>query len=610
MFRPATYKTYTSNEIKPTGWLRRQLEIQAEGLSGNLHKIWPDIRDSSYVGGTVNSWERVPYWLDGFVPLAYLLEDEEKIAVARTYIDGILASQQEDGWIGLCEDAVRSKYDVWPVLLILKMLTVYHQCSGDDRIPGAVYRALKNLQVHIHNTTIFGWASARWYEGLIPVYWMYEQCKEDWLLELGISLYAGGISYKALFKNGLYKKPVSAWNYESHVVNVAMALKSEGLLWQISEDGDPADAKEMLAFLDTYHGTATGHFNGDECLSGSSPVQGTELCSVVEAMYSYEVLFGITGDSYWLERLEKLAYNALPATISEDMWVHQYDQQANQIGCVNLGEKSVFRTNGPDAHVFGLEPHYGCCTSNFNQGWPKFALSTFYHNGDTVVCTGIAPAALKVGDLSIELKTDYPFCTGMEYTVRCDTPKAFRLALRLPQCGDNIRIDQPHTVENGFAIIDREWAGETRVQLTFDFHTEFVDRGEMTVLNRGPLVYALEIGEEWRAVEYEKDGVKRKFPYCDYEIRPTTPWNYAFAGMETRLVKEELADIPFCKSNPPLEIEVSAVQIPWQCHPDYRLVCTEKPDSVVPMGGVEKVKFKPYGCTTLRMTEIPLVKGE
>ena len=59
------WELYTSNEIKPEGWLRRQLEIQADGLSGNLHKVWPDIADSMWIGGSCSGWERVPYWLDG-----------------------------------------------------------------------------------------------------------------------------------------------------------------------------------------------------------------------------------------------------------------------------------------------------------------------------------------------------------------------------------------------------------------------------------------------------------------------------------------------------------------------------------------------------------------
>ena len=63
--------------VKPEGWLRRQLEIQAEGLSGHLDLIWPDIRESRWIGGDREGWERVPYWLDGFIPLAFLLDDAE-----------------------------------------------------------------------------------------------------------------------------------------------------------------------------------------------------------------------------------------------------------------------------------------------------------------------------------------------------------------------------------------------------------------------------------------------------------------------------------------------------------------------------------------------------
>ena len=45
-----------------------------------------------------------------------------------------------------------------------------------------------------------------------------------------------------------------------------------------------------------------GVFTGDECLSGVSPIQGAELCSVVELMYSYEHLYACTGDKKWAER--------------------------------------------------------------------------------------------------------------------------------------------------------------------------------------------------------------------------------------------------------------------------------------------------------------------
>ena len=68
MLRPLHYTPFTARELKPAGWLKKQLEIQAAGLSGHLDQVWPDIRDSRWIGGDKDGWERVPYWLDGFIP--------------------------------------------------------------------------------------------------------------------------------------------------------------------------------------------------------------------------------------------------------------------------------------------------------------------------------------------------------------------------------------------------------------------------------------------------------------------------------------------------------------------------------------------------------------
>ena len=157
------WNLYTTNEIKPSGWLRRQLEIQANGLSGNLYKVWRDVRDSAWIGGQYSSWERVPYWLDGFIPLAYLLEDEEMIATAKRYVDGIIERQKPDGWICPCEDDARAKYDAWAVILISKTLTVYYDCSRDERIPDVIYKVMKNFYELLSAGTIklFDWGQAR-----------------------------------------------------------------------------------------------------------------------------------------------------------------------------------------------------------------------------------------------------------------------------------------------------------------------------------------------------------------------------------------------------------------------------------------------------------------
>ena len=147
MLKPSVLVPLTTREIRPRGWLRRQLEIQAAGLCGNLDRVWPDIRDSRWVGGDRDGWKRVPYWLDGFIPLAYLLEDEELIGRAKRYVDAILSRQEPDGWLCPCAPEERRRYDMWALILIAKVLVLYADCSGDERIEEALSRALFVLTV-------------------------------------------------------------------------------------------------------------------------------------------------------------------------------------------------------------------------------------------------------------------------------------------------------------------------------------------------------------------------------------------------------------------------------------------------------------------------------
>ncbi|MBQ3927162.1 MAG: hypothetical protein II710_00795, partial [Clostridia bacterium] len=137
------FQRINGNSVKPLGWMKDQLRIQAKGLSGNLDLIWPDIRDSRWIGGNREGWERVPYWLDGFIPLAYLTNSRDMKRRAKFYIDNILARQQEDGWICPCTKEERPDYDMWAAILISKVLVLYREFSGDKRVDDALIRSMR-----------------------------------------------------------------------------------------------------------------------------------------------------------------------------------------------------------------------------------------------------------------------------------------------------------------------------------------------------------------------------------------------------------------------------------------------------------------------------------
>ena len=596
---------YTSKEIKPQGWLKRQLEIQAEGLSGNLHKIWPDIRDSKWIGGDREGWERVPYWLDGFIPLAYLLENEEMIATVKKYIDAIVSAQEDDGWICPCEKDKRAKYDTWAVQLLCKVFKVYYDCSGDERIPQVIYRVLKNYYELLKSGEIklFTWGKYRWFESFISLNFLYEKYHEDWIRDLAKIIKEQGFDYNKTTEN--WKKPSHAWKLNTHIVNMTMMLKSEAVSHDLLGEEYTDNAEKLREILDKYNGTAFEGFTGDEVLSGLDPTTGTELCAVVEQMYSYEELFAHTGDNKWAERLEMLAFNALPATLSEDMWAHQYVQQVNQIACQKTMIMAPWSTNGPYAHTFGLEPNFGCCTANFNQGWPKFALTPFMHNENTIINAVMLPSVLKDNGVMIKLETNYPFENKMHYSI--DSDKDFSFVIRIPSFAKNLKVNGEDAETKDLEIAIKQ--GETEITVEFEATPYFKNRpNDLCALQIGSLLFSVPIVYEKEMREYTKKGVERKFPYCDYQFIPQTPWNYGYADAYFEVKFNGVGNIPFSQENPPITIKANMQPINWGLKFPYRSIARKTPKSRNPISDVQKIELCPYGCARLRMTEMPILK--
>ena len=75
-FVQPVYQELPLGSIKPKGWLLHQLQIMSKGSTGHLDEVHAKIaNDNGWLGGKGDGWEETPYWLDGAVPLAYLLDD-------------------------------------------------------------------------------------------------------------------------------------------------------------------------------------------------------------------------------------------------------------------------------------------------------------------------------------------------------------------------------------------------------------------------------------------------------------------------------------------------------------------------------------------------------
>ena len=590
-------------DVSLKGWLYRQLNTQNEGLFGSLDKVWDDIKDSKWIGGKAEGWERFPYYLNGLIPLAYALNDEEMIAKTKKYVYAIMDSQREDGKICPKDDTDNQAGDIWSMFLVLKILAIYGELSDDQKVIDVIKKGLAYVDKAMNGTTIYNWGHARYFECFVPMIFLKNKINSPkyhaFLKELAIKLKSQGLDYK--LASSLWDKPHNYWSYDTHGVNIAMALKASCLYKELTGKDDDISAEEMLAILDEKHGTAYGHFTSDECLAGTSPYQGAELCGVVEAMYSYELLFSLTQNPYWLDRLELLAYNGLPATNTDDMWGHQYDQQVNQLACVPLTKKVIFKTNGNEANVFGLEPNYGCCTANFGQGWPLFALSCFERINNGVQINVLASAEIKVDNEKIlTIEAEYPF----RNKVILEANSNMVVRLRIP---GTCYVNKAYKVNNGFVTLRLKANSQKVITLKPKTLLNVRSTGLHT-LTYGSLLFSLPIAFETKINEYEKNNVVRKFPYCDYHFIKKGEHRYGFASNKFKVIEKEF-DNAFDRNNPPLVIETKMVLLDWKMKKGYEYVLE---DTYRKSTNIKEVKeLQPYGSTYLRMTEMPsLIKEE
>lgn len=599
--------------VKPAGWLKDQLRIQAEGITGHLGDFWPDVGpNSAWLGGTGEGWERGPYYLDGLVPLAYLLDDAKLIAKVKPWMDWTLDHQQASGMLGPAKNK-----DWWPIMIMLKALTQYHEATGDRRVIPAMEKYFAYQARTLAAEPLKSWAIYRWQDELYSILWLYQRTGDAKLLELAHQLKGQGFDWRNFYENfpftGRVSKPQA--KHDTHGVNNAMGLKTAALWYRVSRDaGDRSATAAMLGVLDRYEGLPNGIFSADEHFAGRNPSQGIELCAVVEMMFSLEQAAAVLGDARLGDRLEKLAFNPLPAAQTADQWSHQYDQQPNQV-LVTLGKRD-WTTNGPESNLFGLAPNFGCCTANLHQGWPKFAASLWMGSPDDgLAAIAYSPCEvstkLKGVDVTVSESTEYPFRDKIALTVSPSSPVRFPLYLRIPEWtsapsivagGQKVEGLQP----GSYHRLEREWRKGDRVEITLPMPLRAVAgfNGSVSV-ERGPLVYSLRIGESW-------NKLKKTGPVTDWEVYPTSPWNYGLRvdsnnpAATIQVQEEPLARQPFHSEAPPVRLEAKGRRLPqWVIVDDSAAAPPESPTTSALED--ETVTLVPYGAARLRVTSFPVL---
>ncbi len=607
--------------ITPRGWLLDQLRLQADNITGQLEAIWPDVGpDSGWRGGPGENWERGPYYLDGLVPLAHVLQDERLIALASPWIEWILGSQRDDGFFG-----PTGNDDWWPRMVALKVLTQHADATGDDRVTPFLERYFRHQLQQLPGRPLTSWGRARGADNALSVWWLYEQTGDAWLLDLVDLLSDQTVCWDEYLSTDLITGPARVFSHRTHGPNVAMGLKTGAVSALRDRDvrGHADRTEASFAALDRWHGQANGWFSGDEWLGGREATAGIETCQVVEMMFTAAVHTQVYGRAIDGDRLESLAYNLLPASSDPEMRGHQYHQQANQV------EVSVARRDwsfsSDDAGIFGLEPHFGCCTANLHQGWPKFVSHLWLRDDDGLRVVAYAPSAVEttVDDdaVSLLVDTEYPFDETVTIRVSTARTRPFALRLRIPAWASGTALtvggvpvpigvqggEAGLQVVDGYVSLERDWSTAGDVVLVLPMRARVVRRERQAAAVRlGPLTMVYAPGERW--VEHEgAPGIG------EWEVHARGSWNWALAEVGDaagwRVTRGAVPGAPWSMRD--RRSAAVVLHAPGARATEWRMAEAQAdlpPSSpVLDHGPDDDLRLVPYGSARLRVTEFPVI---
>ncbi|MBI1177525.1 transcriptional initiation protein Tat [bacterium] len=608
--------------ITPKGWLREQLELEANGMTGHLMEIspWLNFEKSSWTkaDGSGNfGWEEMPYWLKGFGDLGYVLKDERIIAEAKKWIDAILTTQREDGYYGPRQllTSLKGKPDLWPHMIVNNILQSWYDYSNDPRVVPFLLKYHRWLNEQPASTLANGyWPHIRFGDDIETCNWLYNRTGETFLLDLAKKIHEN----MAAWRDGVIN-----W----HNVNLAQGFREPGVFF--TESGKERDLAQAEAnyreIIGKYGQFSGGGFAGDEnCRPGyTDPRQGFETCGMVEFTHSFEMLTKISGDVRWADRAEDVAFNSLPAAITPDWKGLHYLTAPNQVQ-LDSHNKAPDIDNGGTMMSYSPFEVYRCCQHNVSHGWPYYAEELWLATADNGLAASLYAASevsAKVADgtkITITEDTAYPFDDTVTLHIQAPKSVKFPLHLRIPSWAESATINvngnqqdvaaKPST----FAVVDREWNDGDVVTLTLPMKVKIrrwaLNKNSASV-DYGPLTFSLEIGEHW-----QKYG-DRNPDWPQWEVYPTTPWNYGLVfdeqhpGQSFTVVKRNVAPgaNPFTQAGAPIELRAQGRRIPnWQMD-RLNVVGKLQPNPVKSDQPLEDITLIPMGAARLRITSFPVI---
>lgn len=623
--QPQQFIKLPAGTIQPEGWLKQQLELQRNGLNGHLGEIsaWLQKKDNAWLEtGGQWGWEEVPYWLRGYANLAYIVQDNEMMNEARFWIENILKSQREDGNFGPVHSN-DGKQDFWPNMIVLWIMQSYYEYSNDERVIDFMTKYCNYLLTVPDEDFLYSyWENSRGGDNLWSVAWLYNRTGDRNLLTLGEKIHKNTADWT---------KSTQLPNW--HNVNVAQCFREPATYFMFTGDSSMLSASYNVQSLvrRAFGQVPGGMFGADENarIGFFDPRQGTETCGFVEQMASDEIMLQISGDSYWAENCEDVAFNSYPAALMPDYKALRYITSPNHVVSDSKNHHPGIDNSGP---FLSMNPFSSrCCQHNHGFGWPYYTENLIYatpDNGLAAILYNACKAKVKVGngtEVTIQEQTNYPFEETIRFTLTTPENVTFPLYLRVPSWCKNASITvngeklNADLIAGKYARITREWSDADEIVLTVPMEINYrqwqVNKNSVSV-DYGPLSLSLKIDEDYQQKDSRETAIGDSkwqegadaSAWPTYEIYPASSWNYALQTSAPITVERKewpFNNNPFTLTTVPLEFKAKGRLIPEWKVDEYGLCGVLPYEDARKAEAVDEITLIPMGAARLRIASFP-----
>jgi DUF1680 family protein len=577
------YRLLPFGAIKPSGWLKAQMQKDLNGFVGNLDKLVPDlINDPIYSTGRLHKnsevkdlgnnkegdaagseqykwWnsETQSNWWDGYLRNAILLNDKAALQKVKSYIDGILKTQDEDGYIGIYDKELRYQFssengELWAKATLYRGLLAYYEYSKDEELWQAIEKAVDNVMTNYPIGKSSPFSSGKEFNGGVSHGLTFTDVLDQMYQLTGNQKYTD----YALF---LYLDFCQTYQSEkdvqlSNILNYNYKLQSHGVhtyehLRPLIVATYASNNEALQKALEIYLGriakvtTVTGGAIGDEWIAertAHATQTGYEYCSLHELLDSYTVLLQKQGNSAAADAIENIFYNAAQGSRNPEHSCiaylktdNSFEMNGTKNGAVEPDRKQTRYKYSPAHQDVAV-----CCNPNAGRISPYFIQKAWLQeNENTLVNVLLMPnvmeTKIKNQPVTIETITNYPFENQLKFKIANPNEATFILKIRKPSWAKAIVTNEQYAVENGFLVFNRPFKKQDVISIAFEAEViTKVDQNNDHYFTYGALCFALSID----AIEIK--GKSYQAHFTDLMYTPKSNNRYQFIEDNKAIYKE------------------------------------------------------------------------